>query len=111
MASSCDLTPGAGTYNPKSVFKNVHTGPKFGTDSRKGMSTGGRSPGPNAYRADNKLAVQRSAPAYGFGTSKRPQTANVKHMKPGPGAYELGGIVGTESQGRTLAQKLSGTQS
>ena len=103
IASTFDKTPGAGTYNPKAVYKNVHTGPKFGTDSRKGMSVAGRSPGPNAYRADNKSAVQRAAPAYGFGTSKRPQTANVKQTKPGPGAYELRGIVGTESQGKTLA--------
>jgi len=57
IASSSDLTPGAGTYHPKAVYKNVHTGPKFGTDSRKGMSVAGRSPGPNAYRADNKMSV------------------------------------------------------
>ena len=72
IASTFDKTPGAGTYNPKTVYKNVNGGPKFGTDSRKGMSVAGRSPGPSAYRVDSKSAVQRAAPAYGFGTSKRP---------------------------------------
>lgn len=106
IASTCDFTPGAGTYNPKAVYKNVHTGPKFGTDSRKGLSSAVNSPGPNAYRADSKAPVQKSAPAFGFGTSKRPQTASAGQMKPGPGAYDIRGIVGTESQGRTLASKL-----
>ena len=78
IASTFDKTPGAGTYNPKAVYKNVNSGPKFGTDSRKGLSVTGRTPGPNAYRSDSKIPVQKSAPAYGFGTSRRPNTANPK---------------------------------
>lgn len=79
IASSADLTPGPGVYEPKSVIKNHHTGPKFGTDRRKGLGNekAAFTPGPNAYRGDNKQTVMRHAPAYGFGTSKRPQSVNV----------------------------------
>ena len=65
------------------------------------------TPGPNAYRADGKNAVQRSAPNFSFGTSRRPQSVNVRVAQPGPGTYTLGGITGTESQGRTLASRLN----
>lgn len=87
----------------------MNGGPKFGTDSRKGMgdAKSAFTPGPNAYRGDNKTAALKSAPAYGFGTSKRPQSVNVKKQAPGPGQYDLRGIVGSESQGRTLASKLN----
>lgn len=64
------------------------------------------TPGPNQYGADAKKNVQRAAPCYGFGTSKRPQSVHVR-KQPGPGAYELKGITGSESQGRSLGQRLS----
>ena len=63
-------------------------------------------PGPNAYKADNKNSVLRSAPAFGFGTSKRPQSHNAKRNVPGPGQYPISTLVGTESQGKTLAERL-----
>ena len=74
LVSNVDKTPGPGIYQPQPVYRNVHGGPKFGTDSRKGLGnpSAGRTPGPNAYRADSKSSVQRAAPSYGFGTSKRP---------------------------------------
>ena len=99
MASNVDMTPAPGIYEPKPVYKNVNSGPKFGTDSRKGMGNpkAGFTPGPNAYRADSKSTVQRAAPAYGFGTSKRPQSVNINAKRPGPGAYDLKGIVGPET--------------
>ena len=59
MASYADKTPGPGVYQPKPVYKNVNSGPRFGTDSRKGLGDqhGGRTPGPNAYRSDSKSNV------------------------------------------------------
>ena len=59
LASNVDKTPGPGIYQPVPVYKNVHGGPKFGTDSRKGLGDpkAGRTPGPNAYRADSKSSV------------------------------------------------------
>ena len=56
IASTSDFTPGPGTYYAKAVYKNVHTGPRFGTDPRKGMGdpNAGKTPGPNAYRANSK---------------------------------------------------------
>ena len=74
IASTSNWTPGPGTYSAKSIVKNQNTGPRFGTDSRKGMADGKSafSPGPNAYSSNSKMATQKAAPAYGFGTSKRP---------------------------------------
>ena len=56
IASTSDNNPGPGVYEPKTVIKNQHTGPKFGTDPRKGMGNekAAFTPGPNAYRGDNK---------------------------------------------------------
>ncbi len=75
-----------------------------------GDEKAGKTPGPNAYRADAKSPVITSAPKYGFGTSKRPQSVNLKKVAPGPGTYELKGITGSESQGRTLATRLNGSK-
>lgn len=112
IASSHDFTPGPGNYDAKWVYKNVNGGPKFGTDGRKGMgdSKGARSPGPNAYRADSKRPVQKQAPSYGFGTSRRPQSVNVNQKRPGPGAYNLKGIVGSDAQGKSMAVKLANSK-
>ena len=59
IASFADKTPGPGTYYARAVYKNVNSGPRFGTDRRKGMGNekGGLTPGPNAYRADSKSNV------------------------------------------------------
>lgn len=73
-----------------------------------GVKTG--TPGPNHYRGDSKSTVQKAAPAYGFGTSRRPQSVNIKQQRPGPGTYDLKGITGSESQGRTLASKFRQSQ-
>ena len=53
MPSNFDKTPGPGAYQAKAVYKNEHTGPRFGTDSRKGLGNiKGNVPGPNAYNQD-----------------------------------------------------------
>lgn len=60
-------------------------------------------PGPNVYDSNSKRFVLKSAPAFGFGTSKRPQSSSTtKNQVPGPGNYQLKTIVGSESQGQTL---------
>jgi len=100
IASQADKTPGPGVYSPKSVIKNHHTGPRFGTDRRKGLGNekGGQSPGANAYSPDSKNTnVLRQAPSFGFGTSKRPASCNVYSKRPGPGAYEMKIFMGTDS--------------
>lgn len=50
--------------------------------------------------------MNRTAPSYGFGTSKRPQSHNSRTTAPGPGAYAIKGLVGSESGGKTLGLKL-----
>ena len=59
MAQNFENVPGPGTYYAKSVNKNENIGGRFAMDSRKGMGNekAGLTPGPNAYRADNKSVV------------------------------------------------------
>lgn len=59
ICSNSDWTPGPGTYYAKSVIKNEHTGPKFGSDKRKGMGNekAAFTPGPNAYNSNSKSTV------------------------------------------------------
>ena len=68
--------PGPGTYTAKAVYKNVNSGPRFGNEARQGMANTATKwcPGPDVYDANAKKNVMRSAPAFGFGTSKRPQS-------------------------------------
>ena len=56
IAQNVDFTPGPGAYNAKAPVKNENTGQRFGSERRKGLGNekGGLTPGPNAYRADNK---------------------------------------------------------
>lgn len=60
-------------------------------------------PAPNAYNGDSKSAVMRKSASYGFGTSRRPQSQQSKRQVPGPGHYPIRTLVGTESQGKSLA--------
>ena len=60
-------------------------------------------PAPNAYNGDSKSAVMRKSASYGFGTSRRPQSQQSKRQVPGPGHYPIKTLVGTESQGKSLA--------
>lgn len=63
-------------------------------------------PASNKYNThETARPVQRSAPKFGFGTSKRPQSSSGLRA-PGPGAYEIKGIVGHETQGKSLGLKL-----
>ena len=74
IAETTSTNPGPGTYSAKAVYKNVNSGPRFGNEARASMANTATKwcPGPNAYKADNKNSVLRAAPAFGFGTSKRP---------------------------------------
>lgn len=100
------FAPGPGAYQAKPVYPNVNTGPKFGTDNRKNLVNEGslKVPAPNGYDEKSVRAVQKQAPSFGFGTAKRPQSHYTK-ATPGPGTYNLKGIVGTDTQGKTLASR------
>jgi len=63
-------------------------------------------PGPNRYDMQNVSALLKTAPSFGFGTSKRPQSHNTRIVAPGPGAYAIKGLVGSGSTGKTLGLKL-----
>lgn len=91
------FAPGPGAYNAKPVYPRVHTGARIGTEGRKGMANNNNVPGPNTYRERSKDTVLRQAPSFGFGSSKRPQSQYTRMNNPGPGSYQIKGIVGTES--------------
>lgn len=65
-----------------------------------------KQPAPNTYDRDAKQAVLKSAPSFGFGSSKRPASHDTRHI-PGPGTYQSKSIMGTDSQGKSLAKKLA----
>lgn len=70
-----------------------------------GVKGAEKQPAPNAYDRDAKQVVLKSAPAFGFGKSKRPETADSRN-NPGPGTYVSKSIIGTETQGKTLGKRL-----
>jgi len=104
-------TPGAGTYKaPDSVGRQAQSRKKnsvitgFGTATRDGaskvfishehgkVSGAGNSPGPttaDAYTGTGRqnISTKKTAPASGFGTSKRPSITGKLAESPGPGSY------------------------
>ena len=98
IADLYSTTPGAGTYTPKAVYPNVNSGPRFGRDRRSDMANSATKfcPGPNVYREDAKNSTLRSSASYGFGTSKRPASHDMRKSVPGPGTYAIRSLVGTE---------------
>mmetsp|Transcript_28278 Transcript_28278/g.72720 ORF Transcript_28278/g.72720 Transcript_28278/m.72720 type:complete len:318 (+) Transcript_28278:562-1515(+) len=104
-------TPGAGTYKaPDSVGKQAQSRKKnsvmtsFGTATRDGaakvfishehgkVSGSGNSPGPTTAETyvgtgRQTISTKKTAPASGFGTSKRPAITGKLNDSPGPGSY------------------------
>jgi len=89
--------PGPGAYQAKTsaIYPSIST--RFGKEPRPSLGTVGaeKIPAPNAYSRDAKTAVLRAAPAYGFGASKRNKVNETE--VPGPGAYPIKTIIGTET--------------
>lgn len=108
VSETRDKVPGPGSYHAKTdiIFKNFGSS-KFGSETRPGMNSAqhAKTPAPNAYKRDSKSCVQRSAPSFCFGASKRPQS-DAGFRVPGPGTYPLKTIIGTESVGKSLAKRL-----
>ena len=98
--------PGPGAYkaNLAAIYPSVST--RFSREPRPSLGAVGaeKIPAPNAYSRDAKSCVLRAAPAYGFGASERNKTTLT--IAPGPGTYPVKTIIGTETQGRSLAKRL-----
>jgi len=98
VTPSADMTlPGPGTYQPDFKQKETRLSAKFGHERRQSMGVKGaeKQPAPNAYR-DCKNNVLKAAPSFGFGTSKRPATADAR-KNPGPGSYAHKSVMGTDT--------------
>lgn len=64
-------------------------------------------PSPFAYKQDAS-SIQKSAAKFSFGSSKqRPLTSKAALAVPGPGTYPIKQIVGNETVGKSLGQKLN----
>ena len=91
--------PGPGQYEIK---KESGVGVVIGKDSKesKDMSTRREVPGPGQYDHHSS----KDTPAYGFGSSEREQMKDSG--APGPGQYTQQGIIGKDSQGRTMGMRF-----
>jgi hypothetical protein len=81
--------PGPGTYSASYKQQTTSLSTRFGNERRSSMCVKGadKQPGPNAYNKDAaSKSVMRSAPSFGFGSSRRPASHDIRNI-PGPGAY------------------------
>lgn len=107
ISASVDFAPGPGQYDPRKSYSNMNYGQRWGNDKRGGMENSASKivPAPNKYDINTARAMMKTAPSYGFGTSKRPHSSE-KYGSPGPGAYEIKGKVGLEACSKSLGLKL-----
>lgn len=109
IMATTGFAPGPGAYEPKKNYPNRNDGQRWGHDARGSMADPAWKVVPAANKYNNHesaRAIQRAAPCYGFGTSKRPTSSEGRHKSPGPGNYEIKGRTGYESQGKSLGLKL-----
>ena len=92
--------PGPGQYELR-----VEAGPgvKIGKETKESrdMTTRREVPGPGQYDQQ----VHGEGPAFGFGSSQREQVKDSG--APGPGQYTQQGIIGKDSQGKTIGMRFA----
>lgn len=104
--------PGPGAYTSRSTLgKTMGT---FGK-SQKGMPLASKlvisNPGPGQYPPSSSDIYKKSAPRYGFGSSKRGNDSQIKQKKlsPGPGQYGFGNKMGEAAPKYTLTPRRPDT--
>lgn len=127
--------PGPGTYEGQRAirtFSKVGASLDKGERDKSLNKTQAIVPGPGRYQAATAYLISRNdAPKYGFGTSMRADIAggpggglhskrtlsldgggdnqsvmSLKPLVPGPGAYEIKGVIGNEGPKRSLAGRF-----
>ena len=100
--------PGPGTYSASMKQVYTSTSAKIGTERRHDMSMKGAEtlPAPNAYNQESKAKVLTKSPSFGFGSQKQRPISDEKKFVPGPGTYSQKTLIGTETQGKSLAMRL-----
>lgn len=121
--------PGPGTYNQKAIrtFSTVGASLDKGEREKLLNKTQALIPGPGRYQPSTVDLISRNdAPKYGFGTSTRADIgggpskrslsdrggkgdtslSNFKPLVPGPGAYEIKGVIGKDGPQRSLAGRF-----
>lgn len=84
---SYDLMASPGAKNRRSPAYSLGSGSRIDMANTKATKF---IPGPGNYTASDTFYLKKSAPNFGFGTSKRPDITGPKKINtPGPGAYKL----------------------
>ena len=97
------LSPGPGAYESRDNLEESKRGPRFGSQVRNN-SLSGPAPGPGAYEQHTETLKQAS-PKFGFGTQSRDKAFKVRHFSPGPGAYQLPGLVGPTGPKKSMGPR------
>ena len=109
-----DYIPGPGKYDTSTadyLNSKMKAEPSFsmGTGQRADLANikeVSKMPGPGNY--DGTHDTKKNAPHYGFGTSNRDNSTEAKLInKVGPGAYDIGSLVGKEGAHSTIHSKLN----
>ncbi len=111
--------PGPGSYQTKSLFNQMKGPVSFGNNRRFNLDANGNLitksmqeiPGPGAYQGDYKV-VTKSDPQPIFGSSNRDKNTfydTQVRYNPGPGAYELKGIVGKDGNSISISPRRPDT--
>lgn len=95
-------TPGPGTYGQSQEAAKFNKAPQYGfgcapRDNMRPMS----APGPGQYQPKDPNNVSSK---YGFGTAQR-KGAPLRVDMPGPGAYNLQGLVGSDGPKYSAAKR------
>lgn len=74
ISFAVDFAPGPGAYNPIKRQAKENNGQKWGHDKRGSMEQPNAKlvPAPNNYDINTSRGMLKSAPSFGFGTSRRP---------------------------------------
>lgn len=96
-------TPGPGTYGGSQEASKFTRAPQYGfgcapRDNLRPMS----APGPGQYHPKDPTQISAQ---YGFGTAVRKAGAPLRGDMPGPGAYNLGSLVGSEGPKYSAAKR------
>ena len=84
----------------------------MGTGQRQGLvatKETSHMPGPGNYNTLYDSSTKKTAPKYGFGTGNRDNSEDRMKTKVGPGAYEMGGLIGRNGPKQSIHAKLNST--
>lgn len=95
--SESRYVPGPGQYNStnSNFYRPKSPSYKIGTAKRDALYKSEANPGPGQYGVNNSTNfVRPKTPTWKIGTSQRPPLSSCDASVPGPGNYNIGGLLG-----------------